>query len=172
MNSAELVQWVGAGASVFAGVVALVIPFLMQRMQQKRDEEEERDAVKEVCVTITGIVRMYVELFDKTQPGKPNQSFTRYRQISAESQAAGAALERMLAQAGWTDGLHIAGSAAIVLADGIAEAGRDAGNSLLDEAQQTLLPLHHVAQLANSRCERVRDYFAIVRSETDPIVIV
>lgn len=172
MKSEELVQWVSAGASVIAAVVALVIPFLMQWLQQNRKNKDERAAVKEVCVTITQIVRIYKELLDKSQPGIPNQVFTRYHQISAESQAAGAALKRMLAQEGWTDGLHIAGSAAIILADGVAEAGRNAGNTLLDEARQILIPLHHVAQVANSRCERVRTYFGIVRSGNDPVVIV
>ena len=172
MKSEVLAQWVSAGATIFAAIAALVIPFIMQWLERQRADAEEHTAVKEVCVTISQIVRMYKELRDACAPGTPMHSFSRYSQISVESVAAGDALRRMLSQPGWTDGLHIAGSAAIVLADGVGKAGANAGKQQLDSAMDILNALHHVAQLANSRCERVRTYFKIERSQTDPVIVV
>ncbi|WP_257555064.1 hypothetical protein [Sphingobium sp. CFD-2] len=168
----DTVEWMSAAASAFAALVALTIPFIMQRLDRQRLVREERAAVKEVCVTITQIVRYYKELRDSCAPGKPNHIFTRYHQIASESQAAGMALERMLSQSGWTDGVQIAGSAAIVLAQAVAEAGSDAGAGRPSTAGNQLPRFHHVAQLANSRCERVRTHFNIERDADDPIVIV
>jgi hypothetical protein len=95
------------------------------------------------------------------------KQYTRFAQISVETLALAGALDRMLTRPGLTDGPLVAGSAAIELSQGVSAAAKSAADQKPDNAEALLKPFEHVAQLAFSRAERVRNYHGVPRGPED-----
>ncbi|MEP7005974.1 MAG: hypothetical protein ABI810_08330 [Sphingomonas bacterium] len=159
----DLANWLSAGATAVAAIVALVIPFIMDSLVSRRGTAAEKRALKEICHSVDRVVLHYLQVRDMVVAANALQQCTRFQQISVESAALAEALDRMLTRPNLTDGPLVAGSAAINLARGVSVAARTAGDQKPDNAEASLKPYHHVAQLAFSRSERVREYHGLPR---------
>lgn len=169
MNSSEWASWTSAVATVAAVGVALYMPFRLSASERKIAADKDFVDIVEICRAISQTVRLYLEIRDAAQPGNPVPNKIRYQQVSAELKALSASIDRMVGGSGLATDVIVAAMSAVILAKGTAIAADELPDEGSGRAAYRLMPYEHVAQLAHSRCEKMRNKYHIVRGEDDPL---
>lgn len=172
MDSENVADWVSAIATLLATTVALVLPFIMQNIDRRTAEADRKAAVTQIWTTIEKAMFSYLEIRGAAELGNPNPNPTRARQVAVECGATHDALQKMLSQPRLDSDLLVAGAAAVSVCAGTAESATQLADDQFFSAHDIVTRYHHLAQLANSRNEVVRQRFGIERATMQDLPVI
>lgn len=178
MTLDEDIAAASATATLFAGLVALAVPFVLDWRQRSRERAErgrQRDAsFREVCFGVEKALWAFIRLrrLIDTHEAEGGHSGRNYRRHAREAEAAALVLERLLNRPELTDTVLRCGLEGLLLA----EESNEAAEIVLDELERGIWECGHAAihasderaQEALSKVQSVRTFYKLRRTVDAP----